>query len=248
VVKKGLSDGSSKCSLQAPASRGKRVIILHAGGSNGWATNGLLVSAKNIKHCAADYHCDMDSALFETWFKNQLLPNIPPRSVIVMDNASYHSKPINKKPTSTTRKQDILDYMQSNKIPVPQGKNTKLALLNIIKELNISAEYRVDNLAKANNHDVLRLPPYYCVLNPIELVWSTLKKAIRRNNTSPTPSANVVDLIRREVNNIMPELWKNCINHVIGVENFYVTPPNVQQLIIKDDGGDDDESDLIDSK
>jgi transposase len=117
------------------------------------------------------YHCDMDSALFETWFKNQLLPNIPPRSVIVMDNASYHSKQINKKPTSTTRKQDILDYMQSNKIPVPQGKNTKLALLNIIKELNISAEYRVDNLAKANNHDVLRLPPYYCVLNPIELVW-----------------------------------------------------------------------------
>jgi transposase len=247
VVKKGLSDGSSKCSLQAPASRRKRVIILHAGGSNGWATNGLLVSAKNIKNCAADYHCDMDSALFETWFKNQLLPNIPPRSVIVMDNASYHSKQINKKPTSTTRKQDILDYMQSNKIPVPQGKNTKLALLNIIKELNISAEYRVDNLAKANNHDVLRLPPYYCVLNPIELVWSTLKKAIRRNNTSPTSSANVVDLIRREVNNIMPELWKNCINHVIGVENFYVTP-NVQQLIIQDDGDDDDESDLIDSK
>jgi hypothetical protein len=75
----------------------------------------------------------------------------------------------------------------------------------------------------------------------------TLKRAIRRNNTSPTSSANVVDLIRREVNNIMPELWKNCINHVIGVENFYVTP-NVQQLIIQDDGDDDDESDLIDSE
>jgi hypothetical protein len=45
----------------------------------------------------------------------------------------------------------------------------------------------------------------------------------------------------------MPELWKNSINHIIGVENFYV-PPNIQQLIFQDDGDDNDESDLINSE
>ena len=34
----------------------------------------------------------MDSKLFEFWFSNQLLPSLDKGSVIVMDNASFHSK------------------------------------------------------------------------------------------------------------------------------------------------------------
>ena len=34
----------------------------------------------------------MDSSLFEFWFSNQLLPSLDKGSVIVMDNASFHSK------------------------------------------------------------------------------------------------------------------------------------------------------------
>lgn len=104
LIKKGLTDGTNNCVLQAPPSTGKRIIILHAGGSDGWVENGLLLSAKQIQNCSADYHCDMDSALFETWFQQQLLPGLPPGSVIVMDNASYHSKLMNKAPTSATKK------------------------------------------------------------------------------------------------------------------------------------------------
>jgi len=33
-----------------------------------------------------------DSALFEIWFEQMLLPSLPPGSVIVMDNASFHRK------------------------------------------------------------------------------------------------------------------------------------------------------------
>lgn len=36
VKEEGFSDGSSNCVSKAPASCGKRLIILHAGGSNGW--------------------------------------------------------------------------------------------------------------------------------------------------------------------------------------------------------------------
>ena len=38
------------------------------------------------------YSGTMDSSLFEFWFSNQLLPSLDKGSVIVMDNASFHSK------------------------------------------------------------------------------------------------------------------------------------------------------------
>lgn len=130
--------------------------------------------------------------------------------------------------------------MKKNKITIPDGKVTKKDLLTIIKNLNIPKQYRVDELAKGHGHIVMRLPPYYCVLNPIELVWSTLKKGIRRNNTCPRLSSGVVDLVRREVSSITKELWKSCIKHVIEIENSYVSP-NFQNFIIhvNDDASSD---------
>jgi hypothetical protein len=104
VVKKGITDGSSNCVLNIPPSRGKRIIVLHAGNENGWIPGALLLSAKNITNCSADYHQDMDGAFFETWFQHQLLSNVPCNSVIVMDN----SRQISKKPNQNTKKKIFL--------------------------------------------------------------------------------------------------------------------------------------------
>lgn len=38
------------------------------------------------------YGGTMDSTLFEAWFEQMLLPSLPPETVIVMDNASFHRK------------------------------------------------------------------------------------------------------------------------------------------------------------
>ena len=84
---------------------GTRLIILHAGFEKGWIRNVDLVfqSKKNT----GDYHNKMNSERlmgiihtyimlytnrFEEWFKDALLPNIDPNSLIVIDNASYHSR------------------------------------------------------------------------------------------------------------------------------------------------------------
>jgi hypothetical protein len=58
-----------------------------------------------------DYHEEMDAKRFENWFSGQLLPNIPPNSVIVIDNASYHTKQENKVPTKSSRKDLMTDYL-----------------------------------------------------------------------------------------------------------------------------------------
>ena len=38
------------------------------------------------------YDGSMDSVLFEHWFENCLLPNVPPSSTTILDNASFHRK------------------------------------------------------------------------------------------------------------------------------------------------------------
>jgi hypothetical protein len=40
--------------------------------------------------------------------------------------------------------------------------------------------YLIDNLANLNGHTIVRLPPYNCELNPIELVWKGVKHNIRK--------------------------------------------------------------------
>lgn len=59
VVNYGWFDDSKNCCLQTPSSRGKRIVILHAGSINSFVPNALLLSAKQIKKYYADYHKDM---------------------------------------------------------------------------------------------------------------------------------------------------------------------------------------------
>ncbi len=53
-----------------------------------------IVAAKMANKILApfQYSGTMNSSLFEFWFTNQLLPSLDKGTVIVMDNASFHSK------------------------------------------------------------------------------------------------------------------------------------------------------------
>ena len=53
-----------------------------------------IVAAQMGKHITAplQYNGTMDSALFEMWFEQLLLPVLPQNTVIVMDNASFHRR------------------------------------------------------------------------------------------------------------------------------------------------------------
>ncbi|KAF2882352.1 hypothetical protein ILUMI_23819, partial [Ignelater luminosus] len=49
----------------------------------------------------------MNKANFVKWFKEQLLKSLKQPSIVVMDNASYHSTVINKAPTAAWSKAAI---------------------------------------------------------------------------------------------------------------------------------------------
>lgn len=112
----------------------------------------------------------MNAAVFEKWFRHQLLPNIAANSVIVMDNASYHSVQVEKKPCLSWRKQEIFDWLM-NKGAQPKAYLTKQELLVLVKKHDHGKIYLIDTIAEDAGHRVVRLPPYHCQYNPIELIW-----------------------------------------------------------------------------
>jgi transposase len=55
----------------------------------------------------------------------------------------------------------------------------KAELLVLVKQHKHKFErYVVDELAAQEGKTVLRLPPYHCELNPIELIWLQIKNEV----------------------------------------------------------------------
>ena len=98
-----------------------------------------------------------------------------------MDNAFYHSHRTESVPKMSSRKAVMQDWLVSHSIVYPE-KALKRELYQLIKFSNIDHKYTVYEMAKASGHEVVRLPPYHCKLNPIELAWSRVKRYIKDNN------------------------------------------------------------------
>ncbi|GBP37192.1 hypothetical protein EVAR_31123_1 [Eumeta japonica] len=147
---------------------GPRWIIIHAGGENGYVPNCCLVYRS--KSTSADYHHDMNKDKFTKWVMEKLIPNLTKPSLIVMDNAKYHSVQLNKPPTQADRIAVIKEWLQSNNIPYDYNWR-KRKLLEAVKNHKPESKYQINEILKSHGHEVFRLPPYHCTLNPIELIW-----------------------------------------------------------------------------
>ena len=249
VVRKIWDDKSDKCVVTDKVSKGKRVVICHAGTRAGFIPSALLLCGKSIKEAMADYHQDMNGDVFEKWFEERLLPNLPPKSLIIMDNAKYHSRIHDKAPTMASLKQEIVDYLKAKDVSLPEPPEkvpTKMVLCQWIKDMNIRKEYVVDRMAEKAGHLVLRLPPYHCCLNAIEMVWAQMKGKVRRQNVySESPDAEI-ELIKAAFHSITPENWGNYIDHVEKEEEAFrkrdgVIEEEIEPVIIALDDETDDE-------
>lgn len=160
-------------------SKGKRYIIVHAGSEKGFIPNALLIFTGANKN--ADYHSEMNKSNFTKWVEQKLIPNLPPASIVVMDNAPYHSAMLNKAPTSATKVAEIKEWLVQNQIPFNETLK-KPSLLMLVKRHKPEPIFEIDELLGAHGHTVVRLPPYHCDLNPIELIWGIAKHKIAAQN------------------------------------------------------------------
>jgi ribosomal protein S8 len=161
----------------------------------------------------------MCNEIFMDWFRTKLLPNSPENSVIIIDNASYHSVQKFKIPNTGSREIEIMEFWEKNYLYFEENY-TKKELLEVLKTKTFAKQYEADKEATNWGHVVLRLPPYHCSFNPIMMIWAQLKGNLRRNNRNHKFSEQTIDLIK-EVSKIDDTKWANCERHVIEVEDDY---------------------------
>lgn len=171
TVSKSWTDDTPQSSTKVPESKGQRLIICHAGTSSGFVPNCLL-AFKSVK--TTEYHEEMNFEKFKDWFIN-LLNNLNEPHVILMDNAPYHSVQKNKPPTMSNRKNEMISWLQANGVQADNSmlKKELFRLVGIHKPR--TPTYVLDEMAQEQGHTVIRLPPYHCQYNAIELIWAQVK-------------------------------------------------------------------------
>jgi hypothetical protein len=231
TLRKCWLDKNGKGGFKSPLGKGPRLVIVHAGSDQGFVPGANLNFITKSK--TEDYHDQMNSQHFEEWIDTQLFPNVPANSTIVMDNASYHSIKAEKTPTSNSRKAEMQDWLKQNNIDFPD-KFKKKELYTLIQQCKPRFQrYKIDELAKKFGHQILRLPPYHCDLNPEELIWSQVKHHVAKKNKS-FKMKDIQKLFEEALENVTPKDWENACRHVMDIEKSYWDKDNICDINIPD--------------
>lgn len=140
---------------------------------DGWVNDACLVFEEKIR--TGDYHGQMNWENFSKWFESQLLPNIPPKSLIILDNAKYHNVLVEGFfPNTISSKKQLRSWLTRNGYAW-RDDMFKAELLELCTRLAPVPEYRLDNLAAKHDVSILRTPPYHPELQSIETCWAVVK-------------------------------------------------------------------------
>lgn len=125
-------------------------------------------------------------------------------------------------------------------------------LIQLHKPPNSEKNYVIDRIIRSHGHIPLRLPPYMCDFNAIELAWAQLKRFIRTRNTTGEFSIKVLkDLTEEGISSITTEDWQKFCNHVQKIEDeFWVNDQHMEEvepLVIPLGNDSDSDSDSSDS-
>ncbi len=135
------------------------------------------------KSSTGDYHGQMDYNNFSKWFIDQLLPNIPPQSLIIMDNAKYHNVLADDTfPTPRSYKHELQAWLETHHPHLhlhDERSMLKPELYEVCKKLAPPPSFKLDRLVEQQGHKILRTPQYHCELQPIESCWGVVKNYCR---------------------------------------------------------------------
>ncbi|XP_076250016.1 uncharacterized protein LOC143189904 [Rhynchophorus ferrugineus] len=125
-----------------------------------------------------------------------------------MYNAPYHSTLLEKIPSSASTKAAFKEWFKVHKISFEETMSRN-ELFQIITRNKPEKRYMVDQITERYGHKVLRLPPYHCIFNPIELIWG-----IAKNYCNGHSNQNCLDLCNEALSKITPSVCVSSIRHV----------------------------------
>ncbi|XP_076229205.1 uncharacterized protein LOC143174156 isoform X1 [Nomia melanderi] len=213
-------------------SSSERIIIVHAGGQNGFVPNAGLIFKTDS--ATSDYYGQMDAVNFESWIVELLVPNIPPNTVVVMDNAPYHSTEMNKAPHKYAKREDMLSWLEQNNLPHKE-KMKKYELAELISRHKPAKRiYKVDEILKSYGHSILRLPPNMRELNPIEQAWVKIKQTISENNIISTLTLDELQsLLPETIDSVMASDWAEFCKHTEQLEKEFMDKDSLLEVAME---------------
>ena len=90
-----------KGGLYVPSGKGTRLILCTVESEDGFLENLTLCFVRNAE--SDDYHKEMNSRHFQEWWFEKVLPDVPDKSVTVIDNAPNHLKQTEEPKSQATR-------------------------------------------------------------------------------------------------------------------------------------------------
>ncbi|KAJ8730158.1 hypothetical protein PYW07_017196 [Mythimna separata] len=194
------------------AAKGLGLVIVHAGGMDGYVPNALyMFEAQENNH--EDLHY-MKSEDYIKWMNNQLIPNLKPNSIVVVDNPYYQNILQNPPPRPNARKQEMLDWLDYRNIVYSSSMLKPQLYQLILQHKENIKEYKIDNLLRNYNHGVLRLPPCHPELNPIKNIWPLIKQGMEKKKDLINIKAKM-KAVEQKINSISLQQWKNLCDLAI---------------------------------
>ena len=118
-----------------PTGKGKRLVLLHAAHETGGFIRDAELLFKSHSTDGRDYHKEMNASVFEDYVEHRLLPALTEPTVVMFDNAPYHSRvePGTAAPTTASRKDEIKKWLTDRNIAYNQG-SLKPELYALVKD------------------------------------------------------------------------------------------------------------------
>lgn len=210
-----FSDGDF---VERSPGKGRRWCFIHALMEEGLLEDTFLIfEAKKAK---GDYHQQFDHQVFQQWFQEQLLPQLPKRCLIVMDRCPYHMVGQDSIIPQQMRKLELQEWLTQN------GFDWEESWLKprLIAEVEDKRDKKtmVEMFAEQKGHRVLFLPVHHPELNPIEFVWNTVKGACARQFSNQTSFQDQrIRLEEAFSNKIDAKYCSEAFRHVKQLEDKY---------------------------
>ena len=222
---------STTYSRQVPPGEGERFVVVAGGTVAGFIQESFLCFP--AKNKTGDYHGEMNTTLFLRWLTTMLLPALAEPSVLVLDNAPYHSQLTedSRCPTTATIKAELQKWLESRKIPFPP-QGTRPELLQLCQKNRPEPHYTVDDIVREWGHEVVRLPPAHPELNAIEQVWGCMKHYVRSSLQRFTRAALQARIEEAKLR-VNEEVWAGAVRRARSFEDEYWSSDNVHDSVNK---------------